>query len=205
MIISLGSTNPIKIQALEETLKDYPMLEDARILSFAVPSGVSDQPLTLEETIRGAKNRAKHAYEACLVCTYSVGIESGLFEAPGTQTGFLETSVCCIYDGKHYYIGLANSIELPPPILELVLKHNLNLSQACYEVGLASDPKLGASEGLRGILTKSRINRKTNTKFSVISALVQIENPKLYHEYDGTFPNPYVCDSDLVHIDERFN
>jgi inosine/xanthosine triphosphatase len=182
MIIAVGTTNIIKIQAVEEVIKNYPQLATANVYSFSVPSEIAEQPLSLEEIILGAKNRARNAYAACTSCNYSFGIESGLLEASGTQTGFLEACICCIYDGNDYHIGLSCGFEIPPHILALVLDKNRDLSQACYESGITTNAKLGAAEGLIGILTKGRINRKEYTKQCVITALIQLENALWYQE-----------------------
>ncbi len=182
MIIAIGTTNAIKIQAVEEVIRNYPQLAKAKVETFSVPSGIAEQPLSLEEIITGAKNRAKNAYDACGSCDYSFGIESGLFEANGTQTGFLEASICCIYDGVNSHIGLSCGFEIPPHILALVLDKNRDLAQACYEAGVTANSKLGAAEGLIGILTKGRINRKDNTKQCVTTALIQLENAAWYQE-----------------------
>lgn len=191
MNISIGTANQIKIQAIEEVLQNYPQLAHAVVHSFDVPSEIEEQPLSLEETIRGAKNRAKNAYEACKACTYSFGIESGLFEAAGTQTGFLEACICCIFDGVNHFIGLSCGFEVPSPILELVLNKNLCLADACYESGITTNKKLGSSEGLIGILSKGRINRKEYTKQSIMTALLQVENAAFYQkEYSNCAPAP---------------
>lgn len=180
MTFAIGSTNIIKIQALEEVLLDYPEMLFSRLIPFAVPSGIEDQPLSLEITIQEAKNRAKNAFEACEGCKYGFGIESGLMQAPGTQTGYFETSICAIYDGSVYYLGIASGFEVPPQILDRVLNQNLNLAEACFQSGVTGNPKLGSSEGLIGILTKGRIDRKQNAKQCIITALIQLENAPLY-------------------------
>jgi non-canonical (house-cleaning) NTP pyrophosphatase len=63
MTIAVGTTNIVKIQAIEEAIKDYPLLAQAKVTSFSVDSEVSEQPISLEETIRGAKNRAKMLFQ----------------------------------------------------------------------------------------------------------------------------------------------
>ncbi len=183
MIIAVGSTNQIKVQAVEEVIAGYPDLAQAQVVSLAVPSAISDQPLSLEEVVRGAKNRAENAFAACKGCTYAFGIESGLCEAPGIKTGFLEACICCIYDGKHHMLGLSCGFEIPPAILERVLEEKMDLSQACYHSGITTNAKLGAAEGLIGILTKGRINRKEYTKQCVITALIQLENAPWYRPH----------------------
>ena len=59
MNICIGSTNSIKVLALEEMLQEYPHLQEAHVVSREVLSGVSDQPKSLAETVQGAMNRAR--------------------------------------------------------------------------------------------------------------------------------------------------
>jgi inosine/xanthosine triphosphatase len=185
MIIAIGSTNPIKVNAVKEVLLDYALFNNVEVLSIEADSNVSDQPLSLEEIIQGAKNRAKQAFDQSKA-SYSFGIESGLMEAKGTQSGFLETCICCIYDGQTYSIGMSCGYEIPPEILSIVIDQKKNLGQACFESGVTSNKKLGASEGLVGLVTKGRINRKEYTKQCIITALAQIENVALYQSSNST-------------------
>lgn len=180
MTLAIGSTNRIKIEALEEVIQEYPSLSGSKVIACQVSSDISNQPLTLEETIRGAKNRAKNAFVASAVCKYAFGVESGLFEAPGTQSGFLEASICAIFDGTDYHIGLSCGFEIPRQILDLILQQKIELNQACHDSGISSDLKLGAGEGLIGMLTKGRINRKKYTKQCIMTALIQLENAHFY-------------------------
>lgn len=180
MIIAVGSTNKIKVEALIEVIKDYHHLAHATIISCAVPSEISEQPLSLEEIIVGAKNRARNAFNSLDDSKYGFGIESGLFEAKGTQTGYLEACICCIYDGVNHHIGLSCGFEIPPHILDFVVKKGKDLSQACYEAGVTTNAKLGSAEGLIGILTNGRVNRKEYTKQCITTALIQLENTSWY-------------------------
>ena len=177
MIIGIGSTNIVKVEAVEEIIRGYPLLADATCVAVSAPSGVDDQPMSLEETIRGAKNRAKNAFVAC---DYSFGIESGLFEAPGSATGYLEACVCAIFDGTNYHLGLSCGFEVPPALLSLILKEKMTLGDACYQSGISTNTNLGSAEGLIGILSKNRINRKIYTQQAVMTALIQLENADWY-------------------------
>lgn len=180
MNIVIGSTNIIKIQAVEEVVKTYSFLDKATFHSISVPSDVSEQPLTIDEIIAGAKNRSLNAHRAYKDCKYSFGLESGLFKAEGTQTGYLEACICAIYDGTHFHTGLSCGFEIPPHVLQLILQKNLNLNDACYESGVTTNARLGTAEGFVGMLTKGRINRKEYTKQSVIMAMAQIEHAHWY-------------------------
>lgn len=180
MIVAIGSKNPSKIQALEEVLKTYKRFENAKVIPVSVDSGVSEQPFSLEEIILGAKTRAKNAFEAVSEAKFGFGMESGLFPASGTSTGYLESSICSIYDGKKFHIGLSCGFEIPEKVLQLILDQNIDLNKACYNSGVTKNRDLGSSEGLIGLLTQGRIDRKTYAMQGIITAMIQLENSHLY-------------------------
>ena len=66
---------------------------DIEVSSIDVDSGVPDQPFGLDETIKGAINRAKNAFSDEF--DLSVGIESGLMETPNSITGYIDLTVVC--------------------------------------------------------------------------------------------------------------
>ena len=180
MIIAIGSTNEAKVLAVKELTIDSPVFSKAQVISIATSSDVSDQPISLQETIQGAKNRARNAFNQCPECTYSFGIESGLMETSDVTTGFLHVSVCCVYDGENYYTGLSTGVELPPQILELILSKKMNLSQACLHSGISNNAKIGSTEGLIGVLTRGRVDRKEYSKQCISTAILQLENAEWY-------------------------
>jgi inosine/xanthosine triphosphatase len=182
MFIAVGSTNRIKVDAVKEKLKEYPTLSHLDVISYDVSSEISEQPMSLEEIIKGAKNRAKNAYIQANPCLASFGIESGLFQAPGSSTGYLEACICSVFDGQDHHIGLSCGFEVPPDILKWVLEDKKDLSQACFHSGITQNEKLGSSEGLIGILTKGRIDRKEYTKQCIATALIKLENAHLYQK-----------------------
>jgi inosine/xanthosine triphosphatase len=177
MKIKIGSKNKAKVEALEEVLMDYDDLKNAEIISEEVESEVADQPKSLEETIRGAKNRARKIFEDC---EYSFGIESGLMEIPDSKDNFVDITVCVIYDGKKFSSGFSSCFECPKEISRLMLEEDLNMSEAALSAGLTKNPKIGSAEGLIGLLTKGRMTRKDYTKQAIVLALIQIENRELY-------------------------
>lgn len=179
MIIAVGSKNKAKVQAVEEVVREYPALTKAKIISLSVSSGISAQPLSLKETIQGAKNRAIKAFEECS-SKYGFGIESGLCEAPGTKTGYLHLCACSIYNGIDSHIGFSTAFEIPGQILNLIFQEKMDLTQACLHAGISANVNLGSEEGLIGILTKGRIDRKRYTKECITTALIQLENASWY-------------------------
>jgi inosine/xanthosine triphosphatase len=185
MKIIIGTKNKIKISALREIMGGYDFLTGAKMEGMDAESDVSDQPKTLEETVLGAKNRAKNAFHGCpeaLGLTkgdLGVGVEDGLMEFPGTLTGFMNITICAFYDGGRYYLGMSAGFEYPPQAIELV-KRGLDINQAFYKMELTDDPAIGSEQGAVGILTKGRWRRKDTIKQAITSALIQLDNKDLY-------------------------
>jgi len=177
MKIIVGTKNEAKLEAVREALADYLILKAAEIIGQEIKSGVADQPKSMAETVKGAQNRAQEVFAGA---DLSIGLESGLIEVPGSRSGFMDLCVCAIFDGEKFALGISSGFECPPEINRLMLEEGLDMTQASNRVGLSSNPKLGAAEGLIGILTKGRITRKDYTKHALIMALAQIENSELY-------------------------
>jgi len=179
MKITIGSGNEIKINALKEIIKDYDFLRGARVSSKKVSSDVADQPKSLEETIKGAMNRAKNAYNAC---DFSIGLESGLMKIPFTKTGYMDVTACAIYDGKEFHLGLSSAFEYPKEMTRMVLEKGLDIDQAAYSIGLTKSKRIGSSEGVVGLLTKGRLLRKEYTKQAITTALIHLEHAYLWKD-----------------------
>lgn len=177
MKINIASTNLTKIAALRETLEGYEMFRGAEITARKTDSGVSDQPKSLEETVRGAINRAKRAFHNC---TYSFGIESGLMAVPHTKTGHMDMAVCAIYDGEQIHLGMSSAFECPIEVIRLVFQEGLDLNQASQRIGLTADPKIGDTQGLVGLVSQGHIMRKDYTTQAIKTALIHLQNPTLY-------------------------
>ena len=81
--IVVGTTSEQKIGYLKEVLTLIGI--DAEIFSAAVESGVSEQPMTSEETKVGSINRSRRALECVPDADMAIGIEVGYHprEEPG--------------------------------------------------------------------------------------------------------------------------
>lgn len=179
MKIAVGSLNPVKVQAVEEVLRDYQTFSAAEVVALAIASQVAEQPLSLGEMVSGATHRARGA-RSTAGASFGFGLESGLFEAPGIETGFFEACVCAIDDGRRISFGLSCGFEIPKRILSLMFEKGMDLAAACHASGLCSHANLGRQEGLIGLLTRGRVTRKEYTKQCITTALLQVENDHLY-------------------------
>ncbi len=177
MKVNVGSKNITKVQAVKEALSDFPEFSSAKVVSLAVDSGVHKQPKNMEQTVQGAMNRAKNAFKNC---DLSFGLESGLIEVPNTKSGFMDITMCAIYDGKNFHLGGSSAFEYPKSMIDLVFSKDYEIDKAAKEAGFSHDENLGDREGMIGILTKGRLDRKNYSKQAVITALIHLLNPDHY-------------------------
>jgi inosine/xanthosine triphosphatase len=177
MKLNIGSENNVKINAVKEAIQDYDFLSGAEVVSVEADSDVSEQPKSMNETIKGAMNRAKKVFKNC---DYSFGIEDGLMKVENTKTDYMNICVCAIYDGKNFHIGFSSAYEYPAEVTKLVINEGHDINQAFYKLKLTDKKRVGSEEGAIGILTKGRLKRKEYTKQGIVMALIHLENSELF-------------------------
>jgi inosine/xanthosine triphosphatase len=149
MKIIIGSNNPAKVASVK-TAFHYQQTE---FLSLDIPSGVSEQPFSDEETIKGAINRAIGAMEVGNG-DIGIGLEGGVHES---AQGLL----LCNW-------GALASKDMEPIIAggaRFVLPHEIaNRLRAGEELGpimddYAKKENVRKNEGAVGIFTNGMVNR----------------------------------------------
>lgn len=171
--VIVASTNPVKIQAARNGFERMFPREHFRVIGTAVDSGVGDQPLTDEETYRGALNRATNAEQSMGDADYWVGIEGGLEEVDGEMRGFAWVIV-----RNHERVGKSRTATfvLPGEVAALVREGK--------ELGVADDlvfkrENSKQDSGSVGILTNDVMDRTGYYEHAVILALIPFKNPAL--------------------------
>lgn len=177
MKIKIGSKNINKVEAVREQIADYAIFANAEIESVDVDSGVSHQPVSFDEVMRGAMNRAKNAHQEC---DYSFGVESGLILVPYAKSNYMNICACAIYDGKNFHCGISSGFELPKKVVDLILKEGVELEEALVRTGVTKDERIGDNKGIVHFLTRGRLERKEFTREAIRMALVHLEHPGLY-------------------------
>lgn len=76
--IIVASTNPVKINATRRAFEKVFPTETFEVEGKQISSFVSDQPMSDEETRRGATNRARNAKDTYSTADFWVGIEGGI-------------------------------------------------------------------------------------------------------------------------------
>jgi inosine/xanthosine triphosphatase len=172
MKIAVGSTNPVKVTAVRKITSR--IWADAEIIPISVPSGVSDMPMTDEETVTGARNRAFAARDA-LDADFGVGLEGGVHPEPFGLT--LHGWVVVVDGNGRMGIGGGGRLPLPDHIAQKVL--------AGTELGQVMDDLLGDHNskqkgGAVGALTNGLILREETFALAVAYALAPFVSPNLY-------------------------
>ena len=150
--------------------------EAVRIEPVAVPSGVSDQPMTSAETLRGARQRARNAQEQAPAADYWAGVEGGVEE---TGEGLEVFAWIVILSRDREGMARTGTFYLPPRIAELV-RDGKELGEADDIVFERTNSK--QQNGAIGILTGDVVDRAGYYEQAVIMALIPFKNPKLYKE-----------------------
>ena len=183
--VCVGSLNPVKINAVAQAFLRCNLTVEAVGIPH-VNSGVNDQPIGMEETKKGAINRAKAALKQCsFTPAYSVGLEGGLVTSCSDPNGLDCIAVMAVLDVQTGYISTSStgSFMLPSPLSALV-RNGMELGDADDVIFQRTNSK--QEDGTVGILTKGAIDRTEYYVHALILALVPLLQPELYNEHACT-------------------
>ena len=174
MYLVVGSENPVKRAA---TARVFP---EATVEPLGVDSGVSEQPMSHEETLRGARCRATRAFEA-READLAVGIEGGVAPTPRVERDSSPTSSgvtpvgadrslvmwAAVTDGSTLASGGGPTLPLPDSIASRL--------DAGEELGPVMDDVLGMDDvakkqGAAGAFTAGRLTRTDALEAAVAAA-----------------------------------
>lgn len=170
--IAVGSNNPAKVDASKEVAER--IWNDYNLSSFDVQSGVSDQPNTDREAVRGARNRAYRAREEA-GADLGIGLEGSTCELPwGT---FLTGWSVVVGQEEEAMIGGGGRLQLPDHISR-ELHQGRELGEIMEE--LEGREGIGRDIGAIGIFTGELVTRKEAYKEALIFSLARLLKPDHY-------------------------
>ncbi|HHX8649854.1 inosine/xanthosine triphosphatase [Vibrio antiquarius] len=166
--VVIASLNPAKINAVQSAFNSAFPHKEFNFIGVSVPSEVADQPMTDEETHRGALNRVKNTKVEMPNADYYVGLEAGI-----------ETNVTfawmVIESNTHRGESRSASLMLPPKVLDK-LKHANELGDVMDEVfGTENIKQKG---GAISLLTQNQLTRSSVYHQALILALIPFTNPE---------------------------
>ncbi len=172
MKVVVGSERISKQEGVKKALSHY--FDDFEVVGIKCDSGVSDQPMTDDETMNGAINRAKKALQSG---DLGVGIEAGIKPVKHSINGYLNVTWCAIIDKEGFLtIGSAPDFEYPKQILDAALE-GIEVSASAAKLFNVDEMELKES-GVIGELTKGVCPRSHYTYLAVLMAIA----PRLHRE-----------------------
>ena len=173
--IAVGSKNPVKIvSALNGFQTMFPDRSFAAT-GFAADSGVSDQPMSSEETLQGAWNRATQLVSLSPESQFFVGMEGGIEIIDGRWFASAWMTILDVHGRRSE--SKSALFALPPKVQQLV--------ESGLELGIANDQVFAEhnskqSGGAIGSLTGGLISRQALYEHAMIAALIPFRNVDLF-------------------------
>lgn len=175
MKVAVGSLNPVKIAAVKEAFEKLFPDEKWVVKGVSVNSGVSDQPMSDKESIKGARIRAKKAINM-INADYGVGLEGGL-QKIGKYWFDCGWAVVVNKSGEEE-IGSSPRILMAGKMMDLI--HDGKELGEVSEI-LFKRKNSKQAEGHFGIMSNNLITRSTGYRDGIIFALSRFIHPKLFN------------------------
>ena len=202
IILAVGTKRGPKLSAVTEALEAFSnvLAPDSQfeVLGVEVESGVSHTPVSREELMRGARQRAEALIQLARgngeTWKFFVGLEGGLdvvqegasaedmqwrasLKQYGRRRVFLE-SWAYVTDGLRGHYGRSGGIELPEALAREVLENGVELSVAIDR--FAGAVGIRDAQGAWGVLSGNFITRQEAFRIAVIAAFAPFYNGKMY-------------------------
>lgn len=165
--VAVGSHNPVKVGAARAVI--VRLHPSAEVTGVAVASGVPDQPWGDEETIAGARTRARAACAAG-DAALGIGIEGGVVSHADGRVRTCAWVAAVTRDGREG-IGGSLSMILPRDVGELV-RGGMELGHAMDAVSGTHNVKQGV--GAVGLLTHGLVTRQQAYEVLIAYALAPL-------------------------------
>ena len=188
IIIAVGSTRRPKLDAVSEALASFgALLSDSsqfEVTGVDVPSGVRHTPLTREDLMAGARQRAEVlvqiAREKNQPWKYFVGLEGGLdiVSDRDSRVVFLENWAYVKNVSGHGFFGQSGGVVLPEALVKRVVDDGVELAEAIDE--FAGGHGIRDAQGAWGVLTRNLITRQDAFRVAVINGFAPFFNSAVY-------------------------
>jgi len=173
-VVVIGSRNRAKTQGVRRAFKHF--LKDVEFKELDVTALVKIQPMSMDQTVKGAKQRAELAIKS-QGAGFGVGVEAGLVELP--EGFFLNVQIAAIADTEnHLSFGCSSGFPIPTRFVERLKQNSEELDRYTHE--LAGAKKVREEEGIVYRLSGGRMSRVEMTEQCVSMALIPWLNGKLY-------------------------
>lgn len=118
--VYISSESPVKHEAVKSAFERMGITVD--IEAVPMPSGVNEQPKSMDETYEGARNRHALLVDAIgsrATSAYLITIESGIF-TPRAEHNYFGTTTLFVDYGDERHVGIDVDIEFPKHMTDRV-------------------------------------------------------------------------------------
>lgn len=162
-----ATSNPAKITAISHAFNDVFGEEQYQILSAKTESGVADQPMTSEETLKGARQRVANARLRQPEADFWVAIEAGI---DGGQT----FAWIVIDNGHRVSESRSASLSLPVAVIQ-ELQQGRELGEVME--ALSGIENIKQRGGAISVVTQGRLTRSSVYHQALLLALCPLLHP----------------------------
>jgi inosine/xanthosine triphosphatase len=187
-VVAVGSMRRPKLNAVWEAVSVFGPTLDPNVqfdvVGVEVPSGVRHTPLTREDLMAGARQRAEAlaamARERGEPWKYFVGLEGGLdvVREGSRRWVFLENWAYVAGVSGRGAFGHSGGILLPEPLVEQVVDQGVELAEAID--AFAGGRGIRDAQGAWGVLSRNLITRQDAFRTSVINAFAPFFNADVF-------------------------
>ncbi|MFT5235565.1 MAG: inosine/xanthosine triphosphatase [Shewanella sp.] len=174
--VVVGSTNPVKIQAAKLALEQLFPSSEIQCNGYHAPSGVAEQPMTADETLKGAINRVEHCQSAQKMTKADlyIAIEGGVDNFTYGPATF---AYVVIAHNSQRLVGRSALLPLPP-----IVYNALNQGEELGDVmdRLFNTKNIKQQGGAIGLLTQGAATRESIYTQALILAMAPLLNDELY-------------------------
>ncbi len=178
IIVAVGSSRRPKLDAVREALDVISPRLGAKalfdVVGVEVPSGVRHTPLSREEVMTGARQRAVAllaiAREKDEPWKYFVGLEGGIdiVHERGFRWVFLENWAYITDGAGRASFGQSGAVLMPEPLVKSVVDEGIELSEAID--AFAGGRGIRDAQGAWGVLTDNLVTRQDSFRIAVVNA-----------------------------------
>lgn len=176
-LVAVGSNNPVKVEAARLAFEAVWPEFAWQARGVKVASQVAAQPMSDEESITGARNRARGALAELPEALFGVGLEGGLQQTSGW---WFDAGWVVVIDRVECE-GIGATLKLPvsAQMMRLV-EQGMELGDICDLLFQKQNSK--QANGFFGLMTNDVVTRTRAYTDGVIAALARFLHPRLFEE-----------------------
>jgi inosine/xanthosine triphosphatase len=179
-VVAIGSRNRAKVEGIRRVFNHF--FREVEFKELDLTTRVKVQPMSLDETVKGARQRAEFAIRE-EEAAFGVGVEAGIIKLAEENTDgkgfFLNVQIAAIVDSSHRLsFGSSAGFQIPARFVSLIEGQRVELDKYSHE--LTGAKRIREEHGVVYHLSKRYLSRVEMTEQCVSMALIPWLNKKTF-------------------------